>query len=162
MPKWMDVHVGNFFPTEQFSILSQRLLNEKEKKNVYFAWNFPHSLDRSCLKVDFHINYQKTIIMDIKKSSWNCEIFIWSLLYQFTLMDSFLLSLFSDFSFFFLFSFPFKNRNFFSFWTKYKKKFSLRSARKIFQATFSTQIFSNKNFFYIIFVLIYELIFKFV
>lgn len=103
----------------------------KEKKNVYFAWNFPHSLDRSCLKVDFRINYQKTIIMDIKKSSWNCEIFKWSLLYQFTLMDSFLLSLFSDFSVFFLFSFPFKNRNFF-FLNKIQKKIFTPLSKKIF------------------------------
>lgn len=109
-------------------------------------------------KVDFHITYQKTIIMDIKKSSWNCEIFKWSLLYQFTLMDSFLLSLFSDFFFLLLvFLCLFKNRNFFFFEQNTKNNFHF-AQQENFSGYFSTQIFSNKFFFYIIFVLFYELL----
>ena len=66
--EWIGRARRNFFPTEQFSILSKCLLNERRRKMFISHEIFPHSLDRSCWKVDFHINYQKTIIMDIKKA----------------------------------------------------------------------------------------------
>lgn len=156
------VHVGIFFSTEQFSILSKRLLNERRRKMFISHEIFPHSFDRWCWKVNFHITYQKTIIMDIKKKALEIVKFLNDHFYiNLPWWIHFCSHFFPTLIFFLLLVFLclFKNRNFFFFEQNTKKKyinFHFAQQENFFSGYFSTQIFSNKNFFYIIFVLFFS------